>query len=109
MRFFKRKKTGKNLARYIICPHCGSSTTFPDVPGYGGASFNVKSWRGQRYLERRCRDCGRSFYADAPTSGGTETYDDQFVDDEDALRLAEEELKRQLDSDSDHRYKPPGR
>jgi hypothetical protein len=69
-----------------------------DQPGY------VKVWRGQRSLTYRCLDCGRDFYAAEPLEGISQDADDPLIDDEEALRAAEDDLKRQIDEDGDHRF-----
>lgn len=103
---FKRKKTEESLTGSIICPHCGSRATFPSVPYGSDLPVRVKTWRGMRYVERHCRDCGRSFYADIPASDRSEEYPDEGedIDDAELLELAEEDLKRRSDTDGDHRF-----
>lgn len=58
----------------------------------------------------RCSDCGRDFYTEEPEQGLPEEAlaDDKMIDDEDELRAAEEELKRQLEEEGDRRYKING-
>jgi hypothetical protein len=55
----------------------------------------------------RCLNCGRNFYAEEPPQGLEKLplMDDRIIDDEDELRAAEEELKRQADDEGDHRYR----
>lgn len=103
---FKRKKTEESPTEGITCPHCGSGATFPSVPHGSDLPVRVKAWRGRSYLERRCRDCGRSFYADIPeTDNDTVLPDDgEDIDDEELLQLAEEDLKRRSDAEGDHRF-----
>ena len=101
---FKRKKTQKSLTHGIACPHCGSRATFPSVPYGNDASVSVKTWRGSRYVERRCKDCGRSFYADIPDSDNSSVYIDEDIDDTEELRLADEDLKRLTDEEGAHRF-----
>ncbi len=66
----------------------------------------VRTWRGQRALTYRCLDCGLDFYAEEPQEGITDEVmaDDQVIDDEEALREAEEELERQIEEDERRRY-----
>lgn len=56
----------------------------------------------------RCFDCGRDFYGEEPQGGITDEAlaDGQAIDDEEALREAEDELKRQVEEEDDRRYKP---
>ncbi len=53
----------------------------------------------------RCFDCGLDFYGEEPQKGIIEEVlaDGQVVDDEEALRAAEEEIKRQVEEDGDRR------
>ena len=53
----------------------------------------------------RCFDCGLDFYAEEPREGmvGDIMSDDQVIDDEEALREAEEELEREIEEDDDRR------
>ena len=106
---FRRKKKRELPAQDIFCPHCGSIATFPSVPRGGDATFVVKSWRGYRYIERMCPDCGRTFYSDVSVSDleAMEPFVGEEINDEDTLRLAEEDLKKRTESNGDHRYTPP--
>ncbi|MFC1968483.1 hypothetical protein ACFLVX_03740 [Chloroflexota bacterium] len=64
----------------------------------------VRTWRGKRYLTCRCLDCGRDFYSEAPSEGlPDEMIDDQIIADEEELHAAEDELKRQVEDESDRR------
>jgi hypothetical protein len=67
----------------------------------------VKVWRGQRLLTYKCLDCGQNFYTQEPKRGINEENleDGPIVDDEEALRAAEEELKRQTNENDDRRYR----
>ena len=103
--FKRKKKTEDRRWNGPGCTHCRSKHTIAVAgPGAGEADF-VKIWRGQRYLTCRCLDCGQEFYADAPREGLPEEVlqHDGIPDDEDALREAEEELKRQIDESGDRR------
>jgi uncharacterized Zn finger protein len=80
------------------CPRCGSTNTRlivyhgTDHPDY------VRIWRGQRALTYRCLDCGLDFYVEESQEGTIDEVmaDDQLIDDEEALREAEEEVNKQL-------------
>jgi hypothetical protein len=66
----------------------------------------VRVWRGRRYLTYRCFTCGGDFYENEPAGGidmGVDR-DNRLVDDEEALRRAEEELKKETDESGDHRF-----
>jgi DNA-directed RNA polymerase subunit RPC12/RpoP len=94
MWLFKRKKA-KELPTALPCPHCGSAQTAPKA---------VKGWRGERYVSYRCAACGRDFYGDEPPEGLPDPEEGPAIEDEDALRKAEEELKRRADEDGDHTF-----
>ena len=53
----------------------------------------------------RCFDCGLDFYGEEPQEGITDEIiaDDHVIDDEEALRAAEEEIERQVEEDEDRR------
>ena len=70
-----------------------------DHPNY------VKIWRGQRSSTYRCFDCNLDFYGEEPQEGITDEIitDGCLIDDEEALRAAEEEIKRQVEEDEDRR------
>ncbi len=106
MKLFKRKKDKGTPARHLTCPHCGSNATFASVHDGGDTPVSVKTWRGRSYIERRCRDCGRIFYVDIrePNRDAELSDTDEDTNDEEALELAEEELKRRTDAEGDHRY-----
>jgi hypothetical protein len=108
MWLFKRKKSGKkNLNSGSLCPQCGSGNTKLVVLHGTGEPDYVKVWRGKRSLTYRCSDCNRDFYVDEPPEGTVEEplSRDGLIDDEDALRAAEEELKKQIDREDDRRFK----
>ena len=65
----------------------------------------VRTWRGQRYLTCRCSDCGQNFYSEAGAGPADEAMDDRIIDDEEALKAAEDELKKEADDEGDHRLK----
>jgi len=104
---FRRKKSSQeHQESAATCPHCGSTDT--KVTTSGGES-HVKTWRGERYVTWRCLSCGQDFYTDEPQGGaGQLLEDDRTIDDEDALRAAEEDLKRHTDEEGDRRYNPGG-
>ena len=53
----------------------------------------------------RCFDCGLDFYGEEPQEGITDEIigDGHVIDDEEALRAAEEEIERQVEEDEDRR------
>jgi hypothetical protein len=55
----------------------------------------------------RCSGCGRDFYTDEPQRGtGADLLSGNgLIDDEQALRAAEEELKKQIEEEDDRRFK----
>lgn len=91
---FKRKKV-RDVSTPMPCPFCGSLETAPKA---------VKTWRGERSASYRCRACGRDFYADEPPEGMPGPDEGPMIDDEDALRAAEEELKKRTDEEDDHLF-----
>ncbi len=101
---FKRKK--KPTYTSPKCPHCGSTHTVLQTGGEENPDY-VRAWRGQRYWDYRCLDCNQSFYTEEQPGGAPdEAFDDgRTVDDEEALRMAENELKRQADNENDHTYR----
>lgn len=102
--FFKRKKSNSPQSWAVPpCPQCRSTHT-EVVTGYGADQSNfVRAWRGQRYITCRCRDCNRDFYADEPAGGVPEQSltSSELVDDEEALRAAEEDLRKNIEEDDD--------
>jgi hypothetical protein len=58
-------------------------------------------------LTYRCLDCGLDLYAKEPKGRVSDEIlkDDNIIDDAEALRAAEEELKRQAEEDDDRRYR----
>jgi len=56
-------------------------------------------------LTYRCLDCGLDFYGEETQGGLIDELmtDDQVIDDEEALRVAEEEIKRQVEEEDDRR------
>ena len=87
------------------CPRCRNTNTRL-VLYHGGDHPNyVKVWRGQRTLTYRCVDCGLDFYGAEPQETITDELiaDSPLIDDEQALREAEEEMERQIEDDDDRR------
>jgi hypothetical protein len=101
---FKRKKADQRNPprKNTACSHCGSENTA--IAAYSGAAEPdyIKVWRGQRYVKSRCFDCGRTFYSEECKDGSPLDFDpgeEETVYDEEALRAAEEEVKRQAEED----------
>ncbi len=103
---FKRKKKDRNKqSSGPPCTHCGSTNTI----ALSHANNQIKAWRGERYVTCRCLDCGRDFYSDEVDAAEAQAEaEDRMVDDEEALRAAEEELRRRTDGEDDRRYMPGG-
>ena len=108
MRFFKRKaKDQQPRQSGITCTSCRSMNTIVITHHGSDQASYVRVWRGQRYLTCRCQDCGQDFYAVVPVDEVLEQVieSDRLIDDEEALRAAEIELKREIDEEKDHRFK----
>jgi hypothetical protein len=108
MWLFRRKRIKKeSQISNPSCPFCESHNTRVIINHGTGEPDYVKVWRGQRSLTYKCLDCGQNFYAKEPNGGiSEETLEDgPIVDDEDVLRAAEEDLKRQTEEDDDRRYR----
>ena len=105
---FRRKKprTQPEETR-ALCPNCGSRDTRAISRDLTQEGSHVKTWRGQRFSSYRCSHCGWEFYAEEP-KGGSDLDGERMIEDEEQLRAAEEELKRQTDADNDHRFWPNG-
>ena len=102
MWLFRRKKTQREYqGSGPPCSYCGSTNTRlrayhgTDQPDY------VRVWRGQRSLTYRCCDCGLEFYGEEHKGGITDEViaDDHIIDDEEELRAAEDEVKRETEED----------
>lgn len=107
MGIFRRKKDIRERPLGVSpCPHCGSNNTRLSA-GYGSEQPDyVRVWRGQRALACRCLDCGSEFYAEGqPGEIPDFTDEGRIIEDELALREAEEEIARQIEEDQDHRYR----
>jgi DNA-directed RNA polymerase subunit RPC12/RpoP len=105
---FGRKKQKGQLWSEPQCSHCGS-TNIVALPYHGNEQpYNIKTWRGERYITYRCLYCGRDFYVDAMLQYSEEEdlENEKIIYDEDELRIAEEELRKQADDDEDHSYNP---
>ena len=106
MWFLRRnKRIQESKACSLPCPSCGSTHTKLNVyHGTDQPNF-VRVWKGQRVLTYRCIDCGQDFYGDEPPEGISDELmgEDRLIDDEEALRAAEEEIKRQVEEDDDRR------
>ena len=96
---FRRKKLSREPYRPgPKCSYCGSEhTTLVDCSAADGGPDYVRTWRGRRSLTCRCLDCGRDFYGDEPPAGVTPEMPgaDGTAGDEEELRAAEDEVKRQ--------------
>jgi DNA-directed RNA polymerase subunit RPC12/RpoP len=106
MQFFKRKEQKEEAAGFSpACPHCRSTHTKIITHSASEQPDYVKTWRGERYVSCRCLDCGQDFYVDEPKEGlaDEDINNDEIVADEEALRAAEEELKREIDEANDRR------
>lgn len=101
---FKRKKP-RQTPPGLPCTFCGSQNTV--VKSYHGSDQldYIRAWRGQRYVTCRCFNCQKDFYANEPKSGIKDEAlnPSGLIDDEDELRAAEDELKRQIEEEDDRR------
>jgi len=101
---FKRKKSDEQpRLSDAACTQCGSlNTTIVTHHGTDKTNY-IRTWRGQRYVTCRCLDCGQDFYSHLPEAEIEDLVnsDDRVIDDEEALREAENELKRQIDEEND--------
>ena len=103
---FKRKKKTPELATGVnACPYCGSTDTHARSTDMSEEGSYVKTWRGQRYVTFNCRNCGRDFYLEESDDTDQAISEHGMIDDEDELRAAEEELRRQADDEGDHMYR----
>jgi len=104
MWLFRRKSVKtESLSSSPTCSFCESRNTRLIINHGTGEPDYIKVWRGQRSITYRCLDCGQNFYAKEPQDGITEENleDGPIIDDEEAFRAAEEELKRQAEEDND--------
>jgi hypothetical protein len=103
---FKRK-AGKNIPSRPLCTYCGSTNTKMVISSETEQPDHIRTWRGQRYIACKCRDCGKEFYIEETMQDIEELFssNESFLADEDELLAAEEELKRQTDEEDDRRYR----
>ena len=104
-----KKKAQKEIKKtqVIRCPDCGSENTSIKPSYADGDPDFVKTWRGQRYITFYCRDCKQSFYVEESRCPSPDDLlnSADTVDDEEELREAEEDLKRQIEEEDDHRFR----
>jgi hypothetical protein len=105
--FRKRKHTSRQPEKERPCPFCGGLETRVDNSSAAEGVSPVKAWRGERLTSMKCLSCGKVFYAQSADNDAvaSDADDGRIVDDEEALRAAEEELKRQTDAEDDRRYR----
>jgi hypothetical protein len=104
---FKRKKNPPETApQGPACTFCRSTNTIV-ISLHGSDTANpVRTWRGQRYLTCRCRDCGQDFYVAEGAAGAppAREEDERLVDNADELQAAEEELKKEIREKNDRMF-----
>jgi DNA-directed RNA polymerase subunit RPC12/RpoP len=104
---FKRQKAEKTKQNSgPECPSCRSKNTKIKVNFGNDQPDYVKTWRGSRYLTYHCFNCETDFSIAEP-QGGLDIeaqIGNQLIDDEEALKAAEEDLKRDVDEAGDHRF-----
>lgn len=107
MWFFKRAKKDSTDYHGPECPGCHSRKTRLRASISDGQPDYVQTWRGKRYLTYRCQKCGGEFSVDESDAGVNIEIQTEAVgiDDEEALKTAEENLKRETDEDGDHRFR----
>jgi hypothetical protein len=101
MGLFKRRKIArKQTSRDVPCSYCASTNTV--LSAYHGSDHPdyIRVWRGSRFVTFKCRDCGKEFYVDESQVECLD--DDAVIYDEEALKEAEEELKREVEEQDDH-------
>jgi hypothetical protein len=107
MWLFKRhgKESKEDLAG-VECPTCRRRNTKIKVNFGNDQPDYIKTWRGQRFVIYHCLNCQKDFSISEPPQGiDIEAHiGNQTVDDEDALKAAEEDLKREMDDKGDHRF-----
>ena len=88
------------------CPSCGSQNSKLKVNFGNDQADYIKTWRGNRYLTYHCNDCQTEFSIPEPQGGidVEKQIGNELIDDEDALKEAEEALKRDTDEEGDHRF-----
>jgi DNA-directed RNA polymerase subunit RPC12/RpoP len=105
---FKRKKNNQSeVSEGIRCPSCGSVSTQLHVHFGNQQPDYIKTWRGKRYLTYRCLSCQTDFSVVEPLEGIdiSNHISSELIDDEEELKAAEEELRRDADQEGDHRFK----
>jgi hypothetical protein len=103
MWLFKRKKIKQEHQKSgPICSHCKSANTKIISFYHGGQPENLKIWRGQRYSTCRCNDCGQDFYVEEQSIPDWDINDNEAIDNEEELRAAEEELRKEINNKDDH-------
>ncbi|HSW57231.1 MAG TPA: hypothetical protein VLH15_02390 [Dehalococcoidales bacterium] len=105
MGLFKRKK--EKQAGSIggpQCSVCGSVNVNLKVNYAGEQPDYIKTWRGRRYLPYHCRDCQIDFNVPEEKFGimAQNQIDDGMIDEE-ALKAAEDELRKEMDEEGDRR------
>jgi hypothetical protein len=107
--FRKKRDRSNRKSEARLCPFCGSPENRVDTSGAAEGVSPVKAWRGERLTAMKCQSCGRVFYAEPvegdayPSATPTGRNGSALIDDEEALRAAEEDLKRQTDAEGDRR------
>jgi hypothetical protein len=103
---FKRKKPSREADLACIpCPYCRTSDTKIITHHGSGEADYVRVWRGQRYITCRCLNCGQDFYTEeSGAMAEVELNNDDLIDDAEALRKAEDDLKRQVDDEDDRTF-----
>ncbi len=101
---FKKKKDKPQAGLY--CPYCRSNRVL-EITGDNETSLpHITVWRGIRCLSFECRSCARIFYTgeSADVHSDMMSTNDVMIEDEEQLKIAENELKKQADIDGDHRF-----
>jgi len=103
---FKKKNNKVKQSNDIHCVYCGSKYILKVINETNNSLNLVTVWRGQRYLTCKCKSCNRYFYIDEADRHliDLSSTSDMMIEDEEQLKLAEEELKQQADTENDHRY-----
>ena len=104
---FKRKNNPPETAPTgPVCTFCRSTDTVLISLHGSAAEDPVKTWRGERYLTCRCRDCGQDFYVAEGSAGAqlATQEDERLVDNEEDLHAAEEELKKEIREKNDRMF-----
>jgi hypothetical protein len=105
---FKRHKVDKpEKVAGPPCPSCRGQNTRLKVNFGNDQPDYIKTWRGSRFLTYHCFNCEIDFSIPEPPSGidVESQIGNDLIDDEEALKAAEDALKRDLDQEGDHRYR----